>query len=57
MQVRRYVDIVKAIPPVAKEYIMRDSIILRDVSTINASSKGKCKSALVANAIWKNKCR
>lgn len=33
MQFRRYVDIVKAIPPVAKEYIMRDSIILRDVST------------------------
>lgn len=33
MQFRRYIDIVKAVPPVAKEYIMRDSIILRDVST------------------------
>lgn len=32
MQFRRYMDIVKAVPPVAKEYIMRDSIILRDVS-------------------------
>ncbi len=32
MQLRRYTDIVKAIPPVAKEYIMRDSIILRDTS-------------------------
>ena len=33
MQFRRYIDIVKAVPPVVTEYIMRDSIILRDVST------------------------
>ena len=33
MQYRKYLDLVKAIPPVTKEYIMRNSIILRDVST------------------------
>lgn len=32
MQLRRYIDIIKAVPPVTKEYIMRNSIILRDTS-------------------------
>lgn len=32
MQLRRYIDIIKAVPPVTKEYIMRKSIILRDTS-------------------------
>lgn len=32
MQLRRYIDIIKAVPPVTKEYIMRNLIILRDTS-------------------------
>ena len=32
MQLRRYIDIIKAVPPVTKEYIMRNSIILPDTS-------------------------